>query len=117
MIREFVDPRWYPTEIGVMTDRTPGRFISEQLPGTRIRLSQPYSYIALEKALLSLPPLVHKAANIAFSPLRYESVSNDFVGSFKQVLHTYLFERDLSLELAAALSDTSKRTLQRKLAK
>ena len=51
----------------------------------------------------------------ASSPPHYEPLSNDFVGSLKQVLHAYIQERDLSIEFAAALCDTSKRSLQRKL--
>ena len=50
------------------------------------------------------------------SPLHYDSLSNEFAGSFKQVLQTYVQESDLSIDFAAALCNTSKRSLQRKLA-
>ena len=116
MVSVFTGPQWQPTEIGVMTDHSPCRSIREQFPATRIRLSQQYSYIALDNALLSQPPLIAEATTSGSSPLHYESFSNDFVGSLEQLLLTYLHERDLNLELTAQLCNTSKRTLQRRLA-
>ena len=115
IVRVFTGPKWQPSEIGLMTDHPPCRYIREQFPGTRMRLSQPYSYIALENALLSLPPLTHETAAPASSRLHCEPVSNDFVGSLKQVMHAYVEESDLSVEFAAGLCDTSKRSLQRHL--
>jgi AraC-like DNA-binding protein len=115
MVRVFVGPQWQPSEIGVMTHHPPCRFIREQFPGTRIRLSRPYAYIALENALLSLPPLSHEAATPASSPLHCEALAKSFVGSLKQVLQAYIQESDLSIEFAAALSNMSKRSLQRTL--
>jgi AraC-like DNA-binding protein len=115
MVRMYTGPQWQPTEIGVMTHHTPCRYIREQFPNTRMRLSQEYSYIALENTLLSLPSLPHKAAMSASSPLHYESVPDDFVASLEQVLLAYIQERDLNIELAAGLCNMGKRTLQRTL--
>jgi len=115
MVRTYTGPRWQPTEIGVMTNHTPCRYIREQLPATHIQLSQPYTYVALEDTLLSLPPFPHAAATTAFSLPHYDPLSNDFVGSLKQLLRSYIQEPDLSIEFTAALSDASKRNLQRKL--
>jgi AraC-like DNA-binding protein len=115
MVRVLAGPQWQPAEIGVMTDHTACRYIREQFPGTRIRLSQPYSYITLENALLSLPPLTHEAATPASSPPHFEPLSTSFVGSLKQVLQAYVQESDLSIKFAAELCNTSKRSLQRNL--
>jgi AraC-like DNA-binding protein len=82
-----------------------------------MRLSQTASYIALPNAVLSLPPLHDKAETPAASPLDYEPLPDDFVSSLEQILLSYLQEGDLSIELAAGLCNTSKRTLQRKLKK
>ena len=38
-----------------------------------------------------------------------------FIGSLKQLLQTYIQESDLRIEFTAALCNTSKRSLQRKL--
>lgn len=115
MIREFTGPQWQPTEIGIMTDHALSREIREQFPHTRIRLSQKHSYIALENALLSLPPLTPQTAKPELSPLHYESLSHEFTGSLKQVLQTYAQESDLNIDFAAELCNTSKRSLQRHL--
>ena len=41
--------------------------------------------------------------------------SADFAGSLKQLLKTYVQEGDLTIDFAAQLCNTSKRSLQRKL--
>jgi AraC-like DNA-binding protein len=115
MVRVFTGPKWHPTEIGVMTDRSPGLYIREQFWATRIRLSQPYSYLALENRLLSLPPLNPETAMPVSASPPYEPQSQQFADSLRQVLRSYIQENDLSIEFAAGLCDTSKRSLQRKL--
>lgn len=115
-IRIFAGPEWQPSEIGVMTNRAPCDSICEELPNTRIRLGQKYSYVALDNSLLSLPPLTERTDSLSPSDFNYHSFSDDFVGSLKQVLTTYVHEPKPSIELAAALCQTSKRSLQRRLA-
>jgi AraC-like DNA-binding protein len=115
MVREFTGPQWQPSEIGVMVDHRTPRLIREQFAGKRIRLAQPYSYIALEKSLLSLSPVDDKAAAPGHSTLHYDELSPDFVGSFKQLLHSYVRETDFNIEVAAGLCNLSTRSLQRKL--
>ncbi len=115
-IRIFTGPEWQPHEIGVMPDRAPCDSICEAFPNTRIRRGQEYSYVELENSLLSLPPLTEKTDTLAPSDFDYPSFSDNLVGSLRQVLMTYLHEPKLSIELAAALCHTSKRSLQRRLA-
>ena len=69
----------------------------------------------MEKTLLSRPPFTHEAATPGSSPIHYATFSNDFVGSLRQVLFSYIQEKDLGLKLVAELCNTSKRSLQRKL--
>ena len=115
MARVYTGPQWQPTEIGLMTDRMPCRYIREHFPRARMRLSQPFSYIALENAVLSLPPFQHEAARPASSPNDYQKMPDDFVSSLELVLLSYVQEGDMSIELAAAMCNMSKRTLQRRL--
>lgn len=117
MVRVYTGPQWQPAEIGCMTKHTPCRSIREHFPHTRIRLSQPFSYISLKNAVLSLPPLRVDSAISPSSQLDYQSLPSDFTSSLEQILLTYIQERDLSIELAAGLCKMSKRTLQRKLRK
>lgn len=115
MVRVYTGPQWQPPEIGLMMDRMPCRYIREHFPRARMRLSQPIFYIVLENAVLSLPPFQHEAARPASSPNDYHEMPDDFVSSLELVLLSYLEEGNMSIELAAALCNTSKRTLQRKL--
>jgi AraC-like DNA-binding protein len=115
MVRAYTGPHWQPSEIGLTTDCIPCRYIREHFPRTRIRLSQPFSYIALENAVLSLPPFQDEAARLASSPNDYQKMPDDFVSSLELVLLSYLQEGNMSVELAAELCNTSIRTLQRRL--
>jgi AraC-like DNA-binding protein len=117
MVRVYTGPQWQPAEIGLMTDHSPCRYIREQFPRARMRLSQAFSYITLENAVLSLPPLHDGDVLPASKLLDYEPLASDFISSLEQVLLAYIQESDLSIELTAELCNTSKRTLQRKLGK
>jgi AraC-like DNA-binding protein len=116
MVRVFTGPNWSPPEIGLMTNPPLCVSVYEQFPHTQLRFAQPYSYIAIEKKLLSLPPCNLEVTVPASSPLRYQPFSYDFVGSLKQSLSAYLHDGDIDIQLAAELCNTSKRSLQRKLA-
>ena len=115
MVRVFAGPEWRPAEIGVTTHHAPCRAIREALPDTHIRPSQPYAYITLDNALLGLSPPPHETTADASTILDCDTVSNDFVGSLKQVLQSYIQKSDLGIEFAAELCNTSKRSLQRTL--
>lgn len=105
MVRVFVDPQWQPREIGLVMNHPPHCSIDEQFPNTRIRLSQPCVYVALEDELLSLPPNSGEAATPASSPLDHEPLEKNLVGSLEQVLRSYIQGHKLSVEFAAALSN------------
>jgi hypothetical protein len=111
-VRVFAGPQWQPSEIGVMTQQAPCRSIRERFPGTHMRSSQQYSYIAVENALLSRPPLTLEADTSGQSPFTYDSFENNFVGSLKQALLAYIQEEDLSIEVAADLCNLSKHSLK-----
>jgi len=116
MVRVFTGPGWRPDEIGIMVNHPPSRLIREQLAGTRIRLAQPYSYIALDNTQLSLPPPGHPATAPGYPALHLEALSPDFVGSVKQVLHSYICEKKFTVDFIAEACDMGKRSLQRRLA-
>jgi AraC-like DNA-binding protein len=115
MVRVYLGPEWQPGEIGLSTHQVPCRAIREQLPDTRILTSQAYSYIAIENELLSRPPLIRENATPVASRDSFDPVSTDFACSLRQVLQTYIREKDLSIEFAADLCNISKRSLQRRL--
>jgi AraC-like DNA-binding protein len=117
MVRTYTGPQWQPTEIGLMMDRAPNHYIREHFPRTLMRLSQPYSYVKLENSLLILPPWQDEAAITDLSSIDYKGLPDGFVDSFETLLLSYIEEDDMSVELAAKLCNTSKRSLQRKLTK
>jgi AraC-like DNA-binding protein len=117
MVRVYTGLNWQPAEIGLMTDNIPSHYIREKFPNSRIRQLQPAFYITLEDAVLSLPPLLDGAAVPVSSSLDYRHLPNDFVSSLETILLSYAREDNLSIDLAAQLCGTSKRSLQRKLKK
>lgn len=115
MVRLFTGPEWQPATIGLTSRHPPGPYIRARLPDTRILTAQQVGYLSLDHSLLSLPPFNCATDMSSATPILAESVTTDFVTSLKQVLQTYIQERDLSIEFAAELCNTSKRSLQRKL--
>jgi AraC-like DNA-binding protein len=100
-----------------MTNNMPNHYIRERFPHARIRLSQRFSYITLENAILPLPPLGGQSVISASSAFDYRAIADDFSSSLETVLLSYLAEEDLTIEFAAGLCATSKRSLQRRLTK
>ena len=117
MVREFLGPQWQPSEIGVMVNHPPSRFIREQFANTTIKLSQPYSYIALDNVQLSLPPLGQQDVISTYPSLNYEALSREFLSTFKQLIKAYILEESLTVDFIAEACDISKRSLQRRLTK
>jgi AraC-like DNA-binding protein len=116
MARVFLGSEWRPNEIGVMVNHPPSRFIREQFAGTRIRLAQPYSWIALDNTQLSLPPPGYQAAAPESLSSQHEELAPDFLSSVKQLLLPYVCEKNLTVAFIAEACDMSKRSLQRRLA-
>lgn len=121
IVKQFAGGHWQPKCIGLTLASEPTRSIREQLPGTRILQSQGHSYITIEKSLLSLPPLAQKCEVVSTSlqqlPKPTEGVLRDYAGSLKQALKTHVTDRKLNIQMAAEISSTSTRSLQRNLGK
>ena len=115
MIREYAGAEWQPTEIGLMTHRAPNRHIRNTLPVPRVRQSQPASYIELPNSMLSLPPPGPDTRAAGERAIGYEKCPVGFVGTMRTLVATYVQESEFSIKDAAALCDTSVRTLQRNL--
>ena len=116
MVRVYTGKRWQPSEIGLMQKNMPVPYIREHFPDTRFQLSQPYSYIALENTLLSMPPYMSGTANLAISASDYKVLPTDFASSLESIMLSYIEEEELNIEFAARICGMSKRSLQRQLA-
>jgi len=113
MIRHFLGRQWIPDEIGIEHSLAPTA-AQEQLPGSRILTQQQVGYIAVPRTRL------HEAARPTVSrdcraeiPALTESL--DYSDTLREVLKPYLSQGYPSARFAAALMDTSARTLARRL--
>jgi AraC-like DNA-binding protein len=113
LVRQYVGPDWAPREIGIEHAVTPP-VAKEHFPDTRIRTTQPMGYITVPRTCLPLPPRRRKAEPTeAAEPRRPRKP--DFVQALSALIEPHLPEGYPSQRLAASLSDTSVRTLARRL--
>lgn len=117
VVRLFAGHAWQPTEVGVIQHDEPSDDIREAFSHARIRLSQPQSYITIENAALSLPPVGQETPRAAFSPGDVETYSSSFAGALKQMMLSYVTEEKLTKEFVSGLCNMSTRSLHRRLAK
>lgn len=115
VVQSFTQSNWQPREIGVMVPHEPHPAILEELPGIRIRLGSPVNYLSIHRSLLSMPP-----RETATSEIRTELPGDSLrpvgvVETLKDILRAYLREEPVTVDLAATLCGTSKRSLQRGL--
>lgn len=114
-IRLFLGRHWNPTELGLGSIKTPSVKILEYFPNTRFINEQPVCFITLSNSLLGNPLQPDKDElenSIFYSRIKAPS---DYIGALKLVLRSYLRDKAPSLELVAAITDQSTRTLQRQL--
>ena len=118
LIQAFAGPQWYPNEMAFRSQLPLGQFVAQQFPNTRLLVGQKTAWIALPRAMLSLPPRIKQSSRAAqpASGSPSEAVW-DFSGSLKRVLAAYLRDGYPDIRLAAEIVGTSVRTLQRQLAK
>jgi AraC-like DNA-binding protein len=117
MVREVAGPHWQPEEIGVMTDRMPNRYILDRFPLSRIRRSQPFSYLTVADRLLATQPAGQGSAATAHSAIEYEVVPGSYATGFRALVTPYLLDSGFGIEDAAAVCETSVRSMQRRLAR
>ncbi len=115
MIREFTGPRWQPAEIGLMTDQLPGGSIRSYFARSRFRLNQPFSYMSLEGVFLGLEPAQACMRENGAPPQGAEYLAEDFLGSVRKIVRSYVEHSDFSVDTAASLCMMSTRSFQRQL--
>jgi AraC-like DNA-binding protein len=120
IVRAFAGAAWYPKEIAFRSNVAFGRFALEQFPNTHFLVGQEAAWITVPRNLLSSP--LRLKSNAAGSRLVSSSgqapdaePAQDFPGSLKRLLASYLVQGQPSVKVAAALAGTSVRTLQRML--
>ena len=113
VIRHFVGRQWVPDEVGTEHSVVP-IVVQAQLPGCRILTRQSAGYVAVPRACL------HRAARCnesepgqAGDPVL--TGNYDYADVLREVLRPYLSDGYPTARFAAALMDTSVRTLARRL--
>ncbi|MFW2374111.1 MAG: helix-turn-helix domain-containing protein [Gammaproteobacteria bacterium] len=116
IIRAFAESTWQPDEMAFKSSLAPGSYAKENFPNTHILTGQQSAWVSLPRSLLSLPP--GKQAMVTQSPSALTISSDkpmDFPASLKLMLQAYIGDGYPTIHLAAELSGTSMRTLQRRL--
>jgi len=113
VIRHFAGANWMPDEIGVECSVAPS--VSEELfPNSRILARQQLGYITIPRSCLhQAPPRDNSERGGEDSMFLTKSL--DFAATLRILLKPYLSDGYPSASLAASLTDTSVRTLARRL--
>jgi AraC-like DNA-binding protein len=120
VIRVFAGPRWFPSAVGLRCRVPFGPQIGRYFPNTRFLFGQSSSWLGIQREMLGLRNSQCRPSSPA-SLMLTEAIPDaspleDLVISLKRVLTTYLADGYPSIDLAAEISGTSVRTLQRHLA-
>lgn len=113
LIRHFIGKWWVPKEIGIHCQTVPA-VVEEHFPNCRIRVNQPFGYLAVPRACLHLPVLTRHVESSGVNPPVHTDDLN-FADTLSLVLRPYLSQGYPSSRFAASLIDTSVRTLARRL--
>ncbi len=114
VIQACAGPNWYPGEMAFTSNEPVTLSERQQFPNTRFLLGQRYTWVDLSRDLLAMPP---RPLGVTITDPRYEPVlPGNFSDSLKRLLKPYLRDGYPHIELAAEISGTSVRTLQRRLA-
>ena len=116
-VRMALGDHWQPAEIYLPTSPYPKLVERAELWDTQIHFNKPFTAIHIPRRLLGTPTAVPKTtAHDSKEDWMITSPASDFIGSLEQTLSTLLLCGYPTIELAAAASGFSVRTLQRKLA-
>jgi AraC-like DNA-binding protein len=120
IVRAFVGPNWTPCEMGFRYAVPRDGFARSVFPATRFLTGRKAAWITVPRSALALPPLRTEPVrpangiSVALGESRADA-PHDFVGSLKTMLKSYFCDGYPDIGLAARVSETSVRSLQRKL--
>jgi AraC-like DNA-binding protein len=113
VIRHFLGRHWVPDELGTEHSVVPA-VVQAQLPDCRIHTRQPLGYVTVPRAHLhKAAPRVESEADSAGTPALTKNF--DYADVLRELLRPYLSEGYPTERFAAALMDTSVRTLIRRI--
>ena len=102
-----------PKEIGIHSSTVPA-VVEEHFPDCRIRVNQPFSYIAISRSCLHIPVRTRHVESSGANPLILTDDLN-YADTLSLILKPYLSQGYPSARFAASLIETSVRTMARRL--
>jgi len=119
-VQLFTGHSWRPQSISMRSSQAALPLASELLPGVLFMMKQDRCFISFSEDLLSLPPRIDQVeAPPAYERLETGSIPtdppDDFPGSVRQILMSYLRDGCPSVDQVAEVARISSRTLQRRL--
>jgi AraC-like DNA-binding protein len=117
IVRLVAGKEWIPTHVKLESRREDSMLPPCTLHGAQIRYGEDHVAIAVPWDMLDQSlPRPEPMSSAQPPPGNLENPRPGFAGSLRQLLAPLVFERSLSLGLAADLAGTSERTLRRRLA-
>jgi len=113
LIRQYVGPEWDPPGIGLECPTVP-TVAQEHFPGSQFRLSQKVGYVTIPRSYLHLGPRGGAQSVPDETPVHL-AWDFDFIDTLKAVVKAYLEDGYPSASKMASLTDSSARTLFRRL--
>jgi AraC-like DNA-binding protein len=114
LIRHFAGRNWAPREIGIEASERPAP-LRDQFPDCRIRINQPYGYVAVPRSCLHMGLRWPHRKSDSNSPIIRTDALND-AQLLRLLLVPYISQGYPTMRFSASLMETSKRTLARRLA-
>lgn len=118
-IVRLADPDWSPSEIWLDTQATPERFEVIESLGSTARFGQPSTGFLVPASMLALPvaksPAVQNEQGVEEDQFWSTSPSKRYDVAVQQMIRSYIGDGWLSIEEASEVSNTSVRTMQRRL--
>ena len=117
-LRLAVGPWWQPTELRLQNNDAAGLADVELLRQANVQFDRPVLGIAFPSSFLSMPL---RGNGVAASPAAQPGgtaiqPASDFLGSLRQVLHSFIRGGQVSIDTVAEIAGISVRTLQRRFA-
>lgn len=116
IIRYFAGISWQPPSMGFTSSLPVCPQTQEKFPNTRFYTAQKASWVEVPKKLLALSPTERRSGyGISSDDTKQPPYSWDVAYTLTKLLESYLVDGAPNIHLAAEISGTSVRTLQRRL--
>jgi len=115
-IAQLADQAWSPSEILLGAKATPERFTAIEMLGSTARFQQKNTGFLVPASMLALPVSKNYARlEVTDADLWSTAPSGSYAESLKQIVRSFANDSWLSIDQASEVTNTSVRTLQRRL--